>query len=99
MTALLLAGCQVHSLQAATHAIMNEALAVCYDDATQSFSVTDRATGLAFLTNGRLEGKGTVKGRTIVVEQADGNTTLELRAGEAPGTERKRVKGTQCLSI
>lgn len=81
-TALLLIGGEAQLLHAATHEIVNPALAVVYDDDTQSFSVTDRATGLTYLSDGKLEGKATVRGRRLVVEQGDGSTTLELRGAE-----------------
>lgn len=63
--------------------ISNEALAVRYDTAKHRFSAVDRATGQAFLADGQLEGQdvsASVRGRRIVVTQADGSrVTLELR--------------------
>ncbi|MBI2929179.1 MAG: alpha-galactosidase [Verrucomicrobia bacterium] len=79
----LLLGCATSSLSAATHSIANATLAVRYDDVTQTFSVTENAMGQTFLIGGKLEGeavKAAVKGRTILVTQADGSTaSLELR--------------------
>lgn len=72
----------------------NERLTVTYDDAFHGFSLTEKATGNTFLTNGKLEGLdlkvaeepatdpvfGT--GRKIVVTQAEGRTaSLELYQG------------------
>ncbi|MBI2929176.1 MAG: hypothetical protein HYY24_26225 [Verrucomicrobia bacterium] len=70
-------------VSAAIYSITNTTLTVRYDDATQTFSVTETATGQTFLIGGKLEGeavKATVTGRTIIVTQADGSTaSLELR--------------------
>ena len=88
---LTLAGCIPNDSGAAVYNIKNEKLSVGYDDATETFSVTEIATGKRFLIDGRLEGvsrKATVnstsdavfgEGRKIVVTQTDGSTTcLEL---------------------
>ena len=81
--AALLVSCVPGSLPAATCRVNNEALVVEYDDASQAFSVTERASGQTFLTGGRFDGEAirtAVKGATIVVSQKDGSTaSLELR--------------------
>lgn len=44
---------------AATLTIENERLAASYDDMAKAFSVTEKASGQAFLTNGKLEDAAT----------------------------------------
>ena len=56
LTTLLLTSAS--SLQAATQTIENNVLSVRYDDASESFTVTEKKSGKVFLTNGRLEGGG-----------------------------------------
>jgi hypothetical protein len=103
LTTLLLIA--MGSLQAATQTIENKALSVKYDDASESFAVTEKKSGKVFLTNGRLEGGATkvvAKRRTIVATQADGSTaSLELRE-EQPfvfitahqmGLDKNKVEG------
>lgn len=74
-------------LSAAPAKIKNRVLAVNYDEAAQTFSVTSRATGKIFLGGGKIEGAATrtkVVGARIIVTQTDGSVvTLELR-GDAP---------------
>ncbi len=77
--ALVLLGGAAASPHAATLEITNQKLAVRYDDAARSFSVTDRATGLSFLTDAKLEGTAKVTEGSLVVTQADGSTTVALR--------------------
>ena len=74
--------CAASIAGAATLTIENEKLAVSYDNTTQTFSVAVRATGKAFLTDGKLEGTAKVKGRKIIVTQPDGDTALELRGNQ-----------------
>src|ERR1039457_6236853 len=88
---LTLMGCIPNDSGAAVYNINNEQLSVGYDDATETFSVTEIATGKCFLMDGKLEGvsrRATVnlardavfgEGRKIVVTQTDGSTaSLEL---------------------
>ena len=86
ITAVLLVGCVAHNLNAGTHDIANATLAVRYDDAAQTFAVTERATGKTFLAHGKFEGealKTTVAGQKIVVTQSGGSTVaLELRQNQ-----------------
>ena len=62
--------------------IANNRLIVRYDNAAQRFTVTDRASGKAFVTSGSLAGEGQARGRKLVVTHADGRTTLALRGDE-----------------
>jgi hypothetical protein len=82
LTALVLIGA-AGNLYAVTLEIANQKLAVRYDDAAQTFTVTERSTGLTFLTDAKLEGAASVTDGRIVVTQAGGSTTLELR-GDQP---------------
>jgi hypothetical protein len=101
---VLFAGCLGPALHAATLEITNEPLAVRYDDGAHAFSVTDRASGRTFLTNGKLEGghqKAQVNGQTIVVTQPGGTVTLELR-GDTPFVfvrQERRNTGTKQADI
>ncbi|HEX7261162.1 MAG TPA: hypothetical protein VF258_05050, partial [Luteolibacter sp.] len=73
------------SLTAATHEIANQALSVSVDDAAASFSVTDRASGKAYVTHGQLTGgagKVAVSGTTLTLTQGEGSVRLELREGQ-----------------
>ena len=81
LTALLLV--PLASLHAVARTIENNTLSVTYDDGSGRFTVAEKTTGKAFLTNGRLEGdamKAEVVKQKIIVTQTDGSTVwLELR--------------------
>jgi len=92
--ALTLMGCVAPNLSAATHNIENEKLSVSYDDAANTFSMTEKSTGRIFLANGKLDGNRVSvsvrsvrdavfgRGRMIVVVQSDGSiVSLELYDG------------------
>ena len=82
----MLVGCAAHNLNAATYDIANATLAVRYDDAAQTFTVTERATGKTFLTHGKFEDevlKTTVAGQKLLVTFTSGSTVvLELRRNQ-----------------
>jgi hypothetical protein len=87
--AALLAGLMLAplgSLRGATHTIQSRTLSVTYDDGSGILSVAEKATGKAFVRNGRLEGGGgnaVRMKRKILVTQADGSTaSLELRENQ-----------------
>ncbi len=67
--------------------ISNSVLSVRYDDKRGEFSVSDRATGRAFLSGGKLDGEpasALAKNQAIVVTERDGSSvSLELR-GDLP---------------
>jgi hypothetical protein len=88
---LTLIGCALDNLGAAAVNIRNATLSAEYEDATRTFSATDRIHGKTFLRDGRLEGhdmKASVhaandfilgKGKRINITQSDGSTvSLEL---------------------
>lgn len=76
---------------AAMHTIENRFLVVMYDDTAETFSVKEKATGLVFLADGKLDGVATQvvvgpatdhafrvfgSGKSIVVFRADGGFTM-----------------------
>ncbi len=71
------------SATATTHEVVNQRLKVSYDDAADTFSLTDRATGKTFVRSAGLGGSGCrVEGGKLVVQQPDGSVALELRGNE-----------------
>ncbi len=83
LACLLASSFAVQTLHAAKHEIRNRHLEVRYDDATQSFAVKERRAGQTFLNRAKLEGEASVKGSRMIVAQANGTMTLELR-GDQP---------------